>query len=370
MISALNYLRLLQLEHSKVTQQVETRQHGIGDRLQTKMIVLLNVIILASLVEVEYGSAAVITYDDITYDDTCPTECLQTNQPHFTHGLKPFFLNCTVGNLAEVKHFRENYMKQFNDIVEPFDAPRLVGIDFYHKRFKNGHSEGALNISFQLHEGKAVVFKNTTGNNYRFREYKYTPAILLHFQSVDDPHYGDEFYYNNPRERIFRLWGPPLGPVTKRIGIHYDCIVGLDDSKSIRAYRIVLESAFGKTVTYNCTVAVQQGYDAGYTTEWRPTIATSFNHLNKTLHVVYSDFKRGVINETVRNISYSIQLLEGDGTVVRFIKKFNPTNFEILFQGLDDGSFVVKVEKCEVSVSGKFRNCISTTSVETEVTVT
>ena len=248
LISALKYLRLLQLKHSKVTQQVETRQHGIGDQLQTKMIVLLNVIILASLGEVKYGSAAFVKYDD-----TCPTECLQTNQPYFTHGLKPFYLNCTVGNLAEVKNFRKNYMKQINDIVEPFDAPRLVGIDFYHKQFEIGF-EGALNISFELHEGKAVVFKNKTENNYRtfcIGEYIYPPAVLLHFQSIDDPHYGDEFYYHNPRERIFRFWDPPLGPVTKRIGIHYDCIVGLDDSRSVRAYRIVLESAFGKNVIHH-----------------------------------------------------------------------------------------------------------------------
>ena len=31
-----------------------------------------------------------------------------------------------------------------------FDPPKLLGVDFFHKRFKDGTTEGALNITFQL----------------------------------------------------------------------------------------------------------------------------------------------------------------------------------------------------------------------------
>ena len=329
------------------------------------MNVLFIVIILATFGELGYGAAAVIRGDD-----TCPTECLQSNQPYFTHGLKPFHLNCTVGNQTEVKNFRESYLKRITHTIESFDAPKLVRIDFYHKRFKDGHYEGALNISFQLNEGKAVLFQNSIENNYRIGEYKYPPAVLLHFQSYDDPNYGDQFYYHNPIERIFRIWDPTQGPVTKRIGIIYDCIVGLDYSKPFRVYRIVLESAFGKTVTYNCTVAVQQGYEAGYMTDWLPTLATSFNPLNGTFHVVFSEFKGGITNETLRNISYNISLLKGDGTVVMSVRKYNPTYFDILFTGLENDIYNVNVEKCEVNMTGTFRNYILTTTTGTGSTVT
>ena len=42
-------------------------------------------------------------------------------------------------------------------------------------------------------------------------EMKMTNAILLHFQSIEDKEFGDTFYYENPRERIFRFWeySPP-----------------------------------------------------------------------------------------------------------------------------------------------------------------
>ena len=332
---------------------------------QSAMNVLLSVICLLSIGVVEQDSAALVTYDR-----TCPTECLQTNQPYFTHGLKPFHLNCTVGNLAEVKNFRESYMKRITDILQPFDTPKLVGIEFYHKWFQSGNTEGALNISFQLPERKTAIFKNNTKNKfyyYRFGKYKYPPAVLLHFQSVDDLIYRDEFYYHNPRERIFRIWDPTSGPVTKRICIYYDCMVGLNDSEPVRAYRIVLESAFGKDVTYYCTVPVQQGL--GYITVWRPAIATSFNPLKGTLHVVFSEFKRPIkFIDNLREISYSIVLLKDDGTVVKSLKELNPTDFEILFKLHENGIYIVEVEKCEINYNGKFLNCISTTSIGTEVT--
>ena len=122
------------------------------------MNILLLVNILVSFGEVDYSSAAA----SITYDRTCPTDCSQTYQQYFTHVLRPFYLNCTVGNLAEVKKFRYHYMKQTNETEILFDAPKLTGIGFYHKHYGNGHTEGALNITFQLPEGKFVPVENVT----------------------------------------------------------------------------------------------------------------------------------------------------------------------------------------------------------------
>ena len=72
-----------------------------------------------------------------------------------------------------------------------------------------------------------------------------TNAIFLYFQSIDDQEFGDDFYYKNPRERIFRFWNyenyePPFFdadyPVSQTINKHGNIRVSYINDKTLILY--------------------------------------------------------------------------------------------------------------------------------------
>ena len=58
--------------------------------------------------------------------------------------------------ITEVQKFRENYKKKMKEAKIKFDAPKLLEVDFYHKHYSGGVSEGALNITFQIPKGMEI----------------------------------------------------------------------------------------------------------------------------------------------------------------------------------------------------------------------
>ena len=152
--------------------------------------------------------------------------------------------------------------------------------------------------------------------------------------------------------------------------------MGIDDSKPVRAYKITLESAFGKSITYTCTVPVHQGHDTGYTVDWRPTIATAFNSSERTLHVVFEEYTVRLNNNENLHfgvIYYNVRLMRHDKTVVNS-KKIYGQNHDALFGNLEPGIYFIKVSKCEEryfnEIWEKPTHCISTISTEIDATIT
>lgn len=302
--------------------------------------------------------------DNWKYDDTCSRDCSQT-VPRFSGDTTIF--NCTVGNLSEVKKFRENYKKKMEKAEIRFDPPKLLGIDFYHKHYEqDGLSEGALNITFQLPKGKLDGYQ----------EVEYPLAVFLHFESVEDPKFRDSFYYNNPRDRIFQFlnYKPKIlfDSVNPR-NISYDCLVGLDDSKPKVAYTITLETAFGDNITYYCTVYVRQGTEVGYPINWLPTIVTYLNLSDRSVHVVFEEYKEV---KPDRNLYYNVSLIKNDTNVETVVDHKKITGkHEATFTYLKHGKYVVRVTKCEEDAYTILHDdnqdspkCISSTSYEIDAT--
>lgn len=299
--------------------------------------------------------------DNVQYDDTCSRDCSQT-KPRILGDTTVF--NCTIGNLSEVKKFRENYKRKMEKAEIRFDPPKLLSIDFYHKHFKDG-TEGALNITFQLPQGKPDGYQ----------EVEYPIAVFLHFQSVDDPKFQDSFYYKNPRERIFQFWNykPELlyDSVNPR-NISYDCLVGLDDSKPATAYAINLATAFGLNITYYCTVYAQQGREAGYTTKWLPTIATYFNLSARSVNVVFEEYTFEAAPELL--VYYNVCLVLKDETIIDHKKIYQGTH-STMFTDIKHGIYYVKVSKCEENAyelmyedNSNTQRCVSATSYVIDAT--
>ena len=69
-------------------------------------------------------------------------------------GVSALFHTTLLILFPEVKKFRENYRRKMEKAEITFDPPKLLSIDFYHKRFKDGTQGGALNITFELPKGR------------------------------------------------------------------------------------------------------------------------------------------------------------------------------------------------------------------------
>lgn len=258
---------------------------------------------------------------DIKYDTTCSTNCSQWT-PRIP-GDKVFF-NCSVGAKKEVDRYRQFHGKDFLPESAIFDAPEMRGVELYWKHFET-NTEIALKLNFSLPKG---IIKNPV-------DWRLPKAVLLRFESIPGP-YGDSYYMNCPREKIYQFKFNPVNSydIYNPRQLMDDCFVGLDKGNDKSVYNITLQTAEGKNASYITTVTVR----AVTPVMWHPVIMTYLNVTDSTLYTVV---ERPPASYEVHSFNVSLVL---KGNIIRnsAIIKLQITN-STRFTNLTKGVYKIMV---------------------------